>query len=215
MPSCVVTAESLQDRSATAHTRCVCSSRITMSSNQCTKQASSGKQQDRSAGHSGLDFFMFASLPLYLPESCSRPGRTGHLLGVLITWSTLEACVQLCDLVPCVRACQGHQAGQKQTFSVLLAASLLSKKLAPSLDDCRREQPEAVRADLSEPLVAGIASHHAGCLPAWKAIVERCFQRGELWPQPRSGKSLWNMRASVQITQVKPHPWPKHRSVEG
>lgn len=30
------------------------------------------------------------------------------------------------------------------------------------------------------PLLAGLASHHAGCLPAWKALLERCFQQGLL-----------------------------------
>jgi hypothetical protein len=30
------------------------------------------------------------------------------------------------------------------------------------------------------PLLAGVASHHAGCLPAWKTLVEGLFQRGKL-----------------------------------
>ena len=46
--------------------------------------------------------------------------------------------------------------------------------------DCRGEQPEAVKEALVAPLLAGLASHHAGCLPAWKALVERCFQQGLL-----------------------------------
>jgi superfamily II RNA helicase len=37
-----------------------------------------------------------------------------------------------------------------------------------------------VRTKLVPAFVRGIASHHAGCLPAWKALVERCFQRGLL-----------------------------------
>lgn len=45
---------------------------------------------------------------------------------------------------------------------------------------CRGEQPEAVKEPLVGPLLAGLASHHAGCLPAWKALVERCFQQGLL-----------------------------------
>ena len=48
---------------------------------------------------------------------------------------------------------------------------------------CRAEQPEAVKealVALVAPLLAGLASHHAGCLPAWKALVERCFQQGLL-----------------------------------
>ena len=45
---------------------------------------------------------------------------------------------------------------------------------------CRAEQPEAVKEMLVAPLLAGLASHHVGCLPAWKALVERCFQQGLL-----------------------------------
>ncbi len=45
---------------------------------------------------------------------------------------------------------------------------------------CRAEQPEAVKEALVGPLLAGLASHHAGCLPAWKALVEKCFQQGLL-----------------------------------
>ena len=45
---------------------------------------------------------------------------------------------------------------------------------------CRAEQPEAVKEALVAPLLAGLASHHAGCLPAWKTLVERCFQQGLL-----------------------------------
>ncbi len=42
------------------------------------------------------------------------------------------------------------------------------------------DNPDAVREKLVPALRRGIASHHAGCLPAWKALVERCFQRGLL-----------------------------------
>ena len=45
---------------------------------------------------------------------------------------------------------------------------------------CRLEQPEAVREDLVPALLAGVASHHAGCLPGWKALIEGLFQQGEL-----------------------------------
>jgi hypothetical protein len=37
-----------------------------------------------------------------------------------------------------------------------------------------------VRDKLVPALLRGIASHHAGCLPAWKSLVERCFQKGLL-----------------------------------
>jgi superfamily II RNA helicase len=38
--------------------------------------------------------------------------------------------------------------------------------------------PEAVREGHAEPLQRGIASHHAGVLPAWKELIEELFQQG-------------------------------------
>jgi superfamily II RNA helicase len=40
------------------------------------------------------------------------------------------------------------------------------------------ENPSAARTKQVEPLMRGIASHHAGVLPAWKALVEELFQDG-------------------------------------
>lgn len=48
------------------------------------------------------------------------------------------------------------------------------------LDALRAEQPEAVKQALVPALLAGIASHHAGCLPAWKSLIEKLFQQGVL-----------------------------------
>ncbi len=47
------------------------------------------------------------------------------------------------------------------------------------LDALAAEQPEAVKEGFEKALLQGVASHHAGCLPAWKGLVERLFQRGE------------------------------------
>ncbi|WP_036487630.1 RNA helicase [Myxosarcina sp. GI1] len=38
------------------------------------------------------------------------------------------------------------------------------------------EQSQIARIDQIEPLMRGIASHHAGLLPAWKELVERLFE---------------------------------------
>ena len=40
------------------------------------------------------------------------------------------------------------------------------------------EQSQIARIDQIEPLMRGIASHHAGLLPAWKELVERLFEVG-------------------------------------
>lgn len=45
---------------------------------------------------------------------------------------------------------------------------------------CSDDSPEGVRDKLVPAFLRGISSHHAGCLPAWKSLVERCFQKGLL-----------------------------------
>ena len=40
------------------------------------------------------------------------------------------------------------------------------------------EQSQIARIDQIEPLTRGIATHHAGLLPAWKELVERLFEAG-------------------------------------
>ena len=40
------------------------------------------------------------------------------------------------------------------------------------------EQSQIARMDQIEPLTRGIATHHAGILPAWKELVERLFELG-------------------------------------
>ena len=62
-----------------------------------------------------------------------------------------------------------------------------------------------MKETLVAPLLAGLASHHAGCLPAWKALVERCFQQGLLKvraPTHPLTKSLVITALSPQKTYV-------------
>lgn len=53
----------------------------------------------------------------------------------------------------------------------------------------RAEQPEAVPEPLVAALGYGLAAHHAGCLPAWKSLIERCFQCGEPSGRPWQGRA--------------------------
>ena len=46
--------------------------------------------------------------------------------------------------------------------------------------ELRESQPEAVKESSVAPLIAGVAAHHAGCLPGWKLLIERLFQAGML-----------------------------------
>ena len=71
-------------------------------------------------------------------------------------------------------------ARRLQAKGVCLASPQERAVISLELDLLRTEQPEAVKVDLVPPLLAGIASHHAGCLPAWKGLVERLFQQGVL-----------------------------------
>ncbi|KAK9821280.1 hypothetical protein WJX74_008477 [Apatococcus lobatus] len=48
------------------------------------------------------------------------------------------------------------------------------------LQALRELQPEAVRSEMVPALHNGITSHHAGCLPGWKGLIERLFQQGAL-----------------------------------
>ncbi|WP_088892101.1 DEAD/DEAH box helicase [Leptolyngbya ohadii] len=50
--------------------------------------------------------------------------------------------------------------------------------LKEQIDAFLERSPEAARTGHIEPLYRGIASHHAGVLPAWKGLIEELFQQG-------------------------------------
>ena len=50
--------------------------------------------------------------------------------------------------------------------------------LKEQIDAFIKRSPEAVRAGHVDPLYRGVASHHAGVLPAWKGLIEELFQQG-------------------------------------
>jgi superfamily II RNA helicase len=51
-------------------------------------------------------------------------------------------------------------------------------RIQQALNEFTARSPEAVRETQIEPLLRGLASHHAGLLPAWKMLVEELFQQG-------------------------------------
>ena len=63
-----------------------------------------------------------------------------------------------------------------------LKLELLSKdeliKLNEIVDDYIKEYPHLENNPQLDLIKSGIASHHAGLLPAWKALVEKLFQKG-------------------------------------
>jgi superfamily II RNA helicase len=61
---------------------------------------------------------------------------------------------------------------------VVLTTDAERAEIMKEIELLRADQPEAIKKAGVQPLAAGLASHHAGCLPGWKALVERLFQRG-------------------------------------
>ena len=51
-------------------------------------------------------------------------------------------------------------------------------RIRARLDAFVAATPEAVREGHADPLLRGIAAHHAGVLPAWKELIEELFQQG-------------------------------------
>lgn len=72
--------------------------------------------------------------------------------------------------------------GCDKAVSDLANASLVNAQEAMALkqqiDEFLRRNPEAGRSGHIEALYRGIASHHAGVLPAWKGLIEELFQQG-------------------------------------
>ena len=72
------------------------------------------------------------------------------------------------------------QAEKMCDFGVSLTTSDEQLVIRKALRDVENDQPEAIKSNCVEALVSGIATHHAGCLPAWKQLVESLFQDGYL-----------------------------------
>ncbi len=73
---------------------------------------------------------------------------------------------------------KGCDQAVKDVGAISLLTEQESDRLKTQIDQFLQHHPEVGRADYLEPLYRGIASHHAGILPPWKAIVEELFQQG-------------------------------------
>jgi superfamily II RNA helicase len=62
------------------------------------------------------------------------------------------------------------------SFSLVTEAE--SALLKTQIDAFLERNPDLGRTGQVDPLYRGIAAHHAGILPAWKALVEELFQQG-------------------------------------
>jgi superfamily II RNA helicase len=66
--------------------------------------------------------------------------------------------------------------GQLDKMSLVNEAEV--EKLKTQIDAFLAANPEVGRSEYISSLYRGIASHHAGILPAWKGLVEELFQQG-------------------------------------
>ena len=73
---------------------------------------------------------------------------------------------------------RGCDKGVRDLGKVCLVTPQEQARLKARLDAFIATTPEAVRDGHAEPLLRGIAAHHAGVLPAWKELIEELFQQG-------------------------------------
>ncbi|MGB3492777.1 MAG: DEAD/DEAH box helicase [Elainellaceae cyanobacterium] len=73
---------------------------------------------------------------------------------------------------------RGCDRAVEEAGSLTLVSRTEALSLKQQIDAFLEHNPEAARTDQVEPLYRGIAAHHAGILPAWKAFVEELFQQG-------------------------------------
>jgi superfamily II RNA helicase len=73
---------------------------------------------------------------------------------------------------------RGCDRGVRELGRVCLVNPLEQARIRARLEVFRAATPEAEREGHAEPLLRGIASHHAGVLPAWKELIEELFQQG-------------------------------------
>ncbi len=85
------------------------------------------------------------------------------------------------DMLPAIyfifsrRGCD-KAVSELANFSLVNAQE--AKALKQQIDEFLQRNPEAGRSGYIESLYRGIASHHAGVLPAWKGLIEELFQQG-------------------------------------
>jgi len=73
---------------------------------------------------------------------------------------------------------RGCDKGVRDLGKLCLVTPDEQERIRARLETFVAASPEAVREGHDEPLLRGIASHHAGVLPAWKELIEELFQQG-------------------------------------
>ncbi|MEB3332530.1 MAG: DEAD/DEAH box helicase, partial [Synechococcaceae cyanobacterium] len=73
---------------------------------------------------------------------------------------------------------RGCDRGVRDLGRVCLVSAEEQARIRARLQAFVAATPEAVREGHAEPLLRGIASHHAGVLPAWTELIAELFQQG-------------------------------------
>ncbi|MEM8637556.1 MAG: DEAD/DEAH box helicase [Cyanobacteria bacterium P01_G01_bin.54] len=73
---------------------------------------------------------------------------------------------------------RGCDKAIEQVNDLPLVSGAEAAELTRRVEEFLAWNPSAARAGQVEPLMRGIAAHHAGVLPAWKGFVEELFQLG-------------------------------------
>ena len=73
---------------------------------------------------------------------------------------------------------RGCDKGVRELGKLCLVTPEEQARIRARLEAFVATSPEAVREGHDEPLLRGIAAHHAGVLPAWKELIEELFQQG-------------------------------------
>ncbi|GAB4355721.1 MAG: DEAD/DEAH box helicase [Cyanophyceae cyanobacterium] len=85
------------------------------------------------------------------------------------------------DMLPAIYFIFSRRGCDRAVSSVgplSLVSAAEAAELKRRIDHFIAENPSAIRDGQLDPLYRGIAAHHAGILPAWKAFVEELFQSG-------------------------------------
>ena len=76
---------------------------------------------------------------------------------------------------------RGCDRGVGELAKMNLLSPDQQERLAVRLEQFREQMPDGMRGDgHADALLRGVASHHAGVLPAWKELIEELFQAGLL-----------------------------------
>lgn len=73
---------------------------------------------------------------------------------------------------------RGCDKAMEELAGVTLVNEQEAQTLRERIEEFLLRNPDAGSPNRVEPLLRGIASHHAGILPAWKGLVEELFQEG-------------------------------------